>query len=291
MGPCVRRRLDIFDHGFRIALPILRSTSAIVTTLTGPRPLPAWWRSAAPLHDVCDSAAHRSARENGRPLMARRVRQVVVRQRPARYVLVVVAEFRRECAGTARRDPNDGMGFVVGVASVVNLMQETRELVAIEPRPAAIQAGEEFELAACEYRHRKRRDAEAGDIGTIGARPLHLLHSGEVPAAVGADIDPALQALRFCGAAHLRRGPAVRWNCGGRRRHRRCRCGGSPAAAWPSGSDRSARRRTTGNICRSSCWLTPSSIPTAARWWKWRATGRWLSDFMATSSSWLYLLD
>ena len=35
--------------------------------------------------------------ENGRPLMARRVRQVVVRQRPARYVLVVVAEFRREC--------------------------------------------------------------------------------------------------------------------------------------------------------------------------------------------------
>jgi hypothetical protein len=59
------------------------------------------------------------------------------------------------------------MGFVVGVASVVNLIQEARELVAIEPRPAAIQAGEEFELAACEYRHGKRRDAEAGDIGKM----------------------------------------------------------------------------------------------------------------------------
>ena len=59
------------------------------------------------------------------------------------------------------------MGYVVGVASVVNLVQETRELVAIEPRPAAVQAGEEFELAACEYRHGKRRDAEAGDIGPI----------------------------------------------------------------------------------------------------------------------------
>ena len=56
---------------------------------------------------------------------------------------------------------------MVGVASVVNLMQETRELIAIEPRPATTQAGEEFELAACEYRHRKRRDAEAGDIGLI----------------------------------------------------------------------------------------------------------------------------
>jgi hypothetical protein len=66
------------------------------------------------------------------------------------------------------------MGFVVGVASVVNLMQETRELVAIEPRPAAIQAGEEFELAACEYRHGKRRDAEAGDIGPM-ARYRYIL--------------------------------------------------------------------------------------------------------------------
>ena len=45
------------------------------------------------------------------------------------------------------------MGFVVDVAWVVNLMQEARELAAIKPRPAAIQAGEEFELAACEYRH------------------------------------------------------------------------------------------------------------------------------------------
>jgi len=59
------------------------------------------------------------------------------------------------------------MGFVAGVALVVNLMQETRELVAIEPRPVAIQAGEEFELAACEYRHRKRRDAEAVSIGPM----------------------------------------------------------------------------------------------------------------------------
>jgi hypothetical protein len=70
-------------------------------------------------------------------------------------------------AGTGRRDPNDGMGFVVGVAFVVNLMQETRKLVAIESRPAVIQAGEEFELAACEYRHRKRRDAETGEIGPV----------------------------------------------------------------------------------------------------------------------------
>jgi hypothetical protein len=59
------------------------------------------------------------------------------------------------------------MGFVVDVAWVVNLMQETRELAAIKPRPAAIQAGEEFELAACEYRHRERRDSESGDIGAI----------------------------------------------------------------------------------------------------------------------------
>ena len=59
------------------------------------------------------------------------------------------------------------MGFVVDVAWVVNLMQEARELAAIKPRPAAIQAGEEFELAACEYRHSERRNAEAGDIGAI----------------------------------------------------------------------------------------------------------------------------
>ena len=165
----------------------LRSTSAIVT---GPRPRSAWRRSAAPLHDACDSAAHRSAAREwttadgasgtagGRPTTARALRLGRRRRISART------------RGRGRRDPNDGMGFVVGVASVVNLMQETRELVAIEPRPAAIQAGEEFELAACEYRHRKRRDAEAGDIGKNGARPLHLLHSGELPAAVGADINP-----------------------------------------------------------------------------------------------------
>ena len=46
---------------------------------------------------------------------------------------------------------------MVDVAWVVNLMQEARELAAIKPRPAAIQAGKEFELAACEYRHGERR--------------------------------------------------------------------------------------------------------------------------------------
>ena len=127
------------------------------TTLRVPRPASAF----------CDSAAHRSAtresttadgasgKAGGRPTTARALRLGRRRRISARM------------PGTGRRDPNDGMGFVVGVASVVNLMQETRELVAIEPRPAAIQAGEEFELAACEYRHRKRRDAEAGDIGPI----------------------------------------------------------------------------------------------------------------------------
>ena len=133
--------------------------------LTGP--LPAWRRPPAPPDGACDSAAHRSAarewttadgasgKAGGRPTTARalrlgRRRRISVRMR-----------------GRGRRDPNDGMGFLVGVASVVNLVQETRELVAIEPRPAVIQAGEEFELAACEYRHRKRRNAEARDIGLI----------------------------------------------------------------------------------------------------------------------------
>jgi hypothetical protein len=152
-------------------------------------------RSSVAPDDACDSAAHRSAarewttadgasgKAGDRPTTARA-------SRPGRRRRI---SMRRR--GRGRRDPNDGMGFVVGVASVVNLMQETRELVAIEPRPAYIQAGEEFELAACEYRHRKRRDAEAGDIEKNGARPLHLLHSGELPAAVGADINPAPQAL------------------------------------------------------------------------------------------------
>ena len=149
----------------------------------------------------CDSAAHRSAarerttadgasgKADGRPTTARasplgRRRRISARTR-----------------GRGRRDPNDGMGFVVGVASVVNLMQETRELVAIEPRPVAIQAGEEFELAACEYRHSECRNAEAGDIGPV----------------------------------------------------KRCGCGGSRPAALAPRIDRSARHRTTGNICRSSC--------------------------------------
>jgi hypothetical protein len=55
------------------------------------------------------------------------------------------------------------MDFLVDVAWVVNLMQEARELAAIKPRPAAIQADEEFELAACEYRHGECQNAE-GDI-------------------------------------------------------------------------------------------------------------------------------
>lgn len=59
------------------------------------------------------------------------------------------------------------MGFVVGVAWIVNLAQQTRELVAIEPRPAAVQAGEEFELAPGEYRHQERRNVKAGCIGPI----------------------------------------------------------------------------------------------------------------------------
>ncbi|MGY2901936.1 hypothetical protein ACVWVY_000957 [Bradyrhizobium sp. URHC0002] len=160
--------------------------------LTGPGSRLAWpgrRRSAAPQHDAFDSAAHRSAarewttadgasgKAGGRPTIALALR-LGRRHR-------ILARTR----GRGRRDRNDGMGFVVGVASVVNLVQETRELVAIEPRPAAIQAGEEFELAACEYRHRKRRDAEAGDIQPMARAPLHLPHSGVVPAAAGADIN------------------------------------------------------------------------------------------------------
>ena len=52
-----------------------------------------------------------------------------------------------------RRDPNDGMGFVSGVASCVILLQETREFVAIEPSPAGVQVDEEFKFAAREDRH------------------------------------------------------------------------------------------------------------------------------------------
>ena len=142
--------------------------------LTGPDSYhgsrPAWpgrRRSAAPQHDAFDSAAHRSAarertnaygapgKADGRPTTARalplgRRRRISARMR-----------------GRGRRDPNDGMGFVVGVASVVNLMQETRELAAIESRPVAIQAGEEFELAAREYRHSECRNSEAEYIGPV----------------------------------------------------------------------------------------------------------------------------
>ena len=45
------------------------------------------------------------------------------------------------------------MSFVSGVAWVVILFQETRELVPIEPPPACLQAGEKFEFAAGENRH------------------------------------------------------------------------------------------------------------------------------------------
>ena len=47
----------------------------------------------------------------------------------------------------------DGMGFGSGVAWIVTLFQETRELVPVEPPPACPQAGEKFEFAAGENRH------------------------------------------------------------------------------------------------------------------------------------------
>jgi hypothetical protein len=52
-----------------------------------------------------------------------------------------------------RRDPNDGRAFASAVASCVIPFQETREFVAIEPPPARVQAGEEFEFVACGKRH------------------------------------------------------------------------------------------------------------------------------------------
>ena len=65
---------------------------------------------------------------------------------------------------------------MAGVASVVNLAQEAREFVAIEPRPTAIQTGEEFKLADREYRHGERRSAEALDryIFCMSAKCLPL---------------------------------------------------------------------------------------------------------------------
>jgi len=48
----------------------------------------------------------------------------------------------------------DGMRLVSGVAWVVILPQQTRELVPIEPAPAYRQTGEKFEFAVCQYRHR-----------------------------------------------------------------------------------------------------------------------------------------
>ena len=154
--------------GFASLYPSYDRPARSSRPLTNPCPCPAWPEPRRPApDDACDSAAHRSAsREwttvdggsgtaNGRPTTAHALTLARHRRISARM------------AGTGRRDPNDGMGFVVGVAFVVNLMQETRKLVAIESRPAVIQAGEEFELAACEYRHRKRRDAETGEIGPV----------------------------------------------------------------------------------------------------------------------------
>jgi hypothetical protein len=45
---------------------------------------------------------------------------------------------------------SDAMGFVSGVAWIVLLFQEPRELIAIESPPACPQAGEKFEFAARE---------------------------------------------------------------------------------------------------------------------------------------------
>jgi hypothetical protein len=45
------------------------------------------------------------------------------------------------------------MGFVSGVAGVVILFQETRELIPVEPAPACAQAAEKFEFANGENRH------------------------------------------------------------------------------------------------------------------------------------------
>ena len=67
-----------------------------------------------------------------------------------------------------RRDPNDGTGVVADVASVVILVQETREFVVVEPAPACVQAAQEFELAACEYRHGSAQISAFGrDAGSI----------------------------------------------------------------------------------------------------------------------------
>ena len=71
----------------------------------------------------------------------------------AAQVFIAFVEFPVRTPGTGRRDPNDGMGFVSGVAWAVILFQETHEFVAIEPRPARVQVDEEFKFAAREDRH------------------------------------------------------------------------------------------------------------------------------------------
>jgi hypothetical protein len=94
------------------------------------------------------------------------------------------------------------MGFVSGAASDVILFQQARELDPVERCPAALQAGEKFEFAASEYRHGETGMPKSGT--TPGETPLDLLHSGVLPAAVGADMDPCPHALRFRRHAHLR---------------------------------------------------------------------------------------
>jgi hypothetical protein len=106
--------------------------------------------------------------------------------------------------GRDHRGPNDGKGRAAGVASVVILLQETRELGAIEPAPACVQAAQEFELAACEYRHGSAKNVGVGHDARANAKtnPLHSLHSDELPVAVGAEVNAGLQALRSRGPAH-----------------------------------------------------------------------------------------
>jgi hypothetical protein len=54
------------------------------------------------------------------------------------------------------------MGFVSGAASDLLLFEQARELDPIARRPAALQADEKFEFAACEYRHGKAGMLKSG---------------------------------------------------------------------------------------------------------------------------------
>jgi hypothetical protein len=68
-------------------------------------------------------------------------------------------------------------GFIAGVVSIVDLAQEALKFVAIEPRPTAIQAGQEFKFAGCDYRHGERRYSEnlVAQTGYILPMPAKLL--------------------------------------------------------------------------------------------------------------------